>query len=106
MHILQRRDLVNGGYTPGGRGFDAILVCYYEGRKLMFVAKVRAGFTLRLGMLYSISFTALRPKLVRSRFTGDAPKSVGRRRQSGRMLKCRWLRSHLSATIESLNGRA
>jgi ATP-dependent DNA ligase len=45
MRILQRRDLVIGGYTPGGRGFDAILVGYYEGRKLMFVAKVRAGFT-------------------------------------------------------------
>jgi hypothetical protein len=33
------------GYTPGGRNFDAILVGYYDGRALMFVRKVRAGFT-------------------------------------------------------------
>jgi ATP-dependent DNA ligase len=45
MRVLQRRDLVIGGYTPGGRNFDSILVGYYEGRKLMYVAKVRAGFT-------------------------------------------------------------
>src|ERR1700730_11629254 len=45
MRVLQGRDFVIGGYTPVGRNFDAILVDYYEGRALMFVGKVRAGFT-------------------------------------------------------------
>jgi hypothetical protein len=36
---------VIGGYTPGSPHFDALLVGYYKGRKLLFVAKVRAGLT-------------------------------------------------------------
>jgi len=55
MRVLQRRDLVIGGYTPVGRNFDAILVDYYEGRALMFVGKVRAGFTRRCARRYSPS---------------------------------------------------
>jgi hypothetical protein len=52
MRVLQGRDLVICGYTPVGRNLDAILVDYYEGRALMFVGKVRAGFTpaLRVGI--------------------------------------------------------
>jgi bifunctional non-homologous end joining protein LigD len=34
---------VIGGYTPGSL-FDALIVGYYEGDKLNFVAKVRNGF--------------------------------------------------------------
>jgi ATP-dependent DNA ligase len=30
MRILQSRDPMIGGYSPGGRGFDAILLGYYE----------------------------------------------------------------------------
>jgi ATP-dependent DNA ligase len=33
-----------GGYTPGPHGLDAIIVGYYRGRDLAFVAKVRNGF--------------------------------------------------------------
>ena len=33
-----------GGYIPGARGFDALLVGVYEKRELMFVAKVKNGF--------------------------------------------------------------
>ena len=32
-----------GGYTPGNP-FDALIVGVYDGAKLNFVAKVRAGF--------------------------------------------------------------
>jgi hypothetical protein len=38
MRVLQRRDFVIGGYAPAGRNFDAILVGYYEGRKLEYIA--------------------------------------------------------------------
>ena len=34
-----------GGYTPAPRNFDALLVGYRKSRKLVYVAKVRAGFT-------------------------------------------------------------
>jgi len=34
-----------GGYKPITGGFESLLVGYYEGRKLMFASKVRAGLT-------------------------------------------------------------
>ncbi len=38
------QEFVIGGYTPGTRGFDALIIGVYRGKKLMFSARVRAGF--------------------------------------------------------------
>ena len=40
-------EFVVGGYTPGNP-FDALIVGYYQGEKLNFVAKVRNGFVPRV----------------------------------------------------------
>jgi ATP-dependent DNA ligase len=45
-HLEQ--ELVIGGYIPGARGFDALLVGVYETRRLVFVAKVKNGFVPRV----------------------------------------------------------
>jgi bifunctional non-homologous end joining protein LigD len=37
------QEFVIGGYTLGGNPFDALIVGCYEGSKLNYVAKVRAG---------------------------------------------------------------
>ena len=42
FHLDQ--ELVIGGYLPGPRGFDALLVGYYDQSKLLFCGKVRNGF--------------------------------------------------------------
>lgn len=96
-----------GGYTPGGRNFDGILVGYFEGRKLIYVAKVHGGFT-----------PAQRDDLFR-RFHGldtercpfkNLPET--RRGQWGegltaeQMEKCRWLKPRLVARIEYLEWTA
>ena len=39
------QEFVIGGYTRGGRGFDALVFGYYDGGKLLFAAKTRNGFT-------------------------------------------------------------
>jgi DNA ligase D-like protein (predicted ligase) len=39
-----QQEFVVGGYRPGSRGIDALLVGYYEGKSLRFAGKVRAGF--------------------------------------------------------------
>ena len=41
----QRQEFVVGGFKPMAGGFESLLVGYYEGRKLMFASKVRAGLT-------------------------------------------------------------
>ncbi|MGH7926194.1 MAG: RNA ligase family protein, partial [Candidatus Binatia bacterium] len=46
--INQGQELVIGGYVPGTRYFDSLLVGYYKGSDLIFVAKIRNGFVPRL----------------------------------------------------------
>jgi DNA ligase D-like protein (predicted ligase) len=41
--VNRRQEFVIGGYTPGNP-FDALIVGYYEGGKLLYAAKVRNGF--------------------------------------------------------------
>jgi bifunctional non-homologous end joining protein LigD len=41
----RRQEFVVGGFKPNAGGFESLLVGYYEGRKLMFASKVRAGLT-------------------------------------------------------------
>jgi bifunctional non-homologous end joining protein LigD len=46
LKLEQQQELVIGGYRPqGSTALDAILVGYYQGKKLQFAGKVRAGFT-------------------------------------------------------------
>jgi DNA ligase D-like protein (predicted ligase) len=42
IHLGQ--EFVVGGYTPGGNGFDALIIGFYRGKDLLFAARVRAGF--------------------------------------------------------------
>jgi ATP-dependent DNA ligase len=44
VRFSKRQEFVIGGYKPAGMSFDSVLVGYYEGRKLHFAGKVRAGF--------------------------------------------------------------
>jgi bifunctional non-homologous end joining protein LigD len=41
----QGQEFVIGGYTMGGRTFDALIFGYYDGDRLMYAARTRAGFT-------------------------------------------------------------
>ena len=41
----RRQEFVVGGFKPNATTFESLLVGYYEGRKLMFASKVRAGLT-------------------------------------------------------------
>ena len=41
MRLNQGQEFVIGGYTIGGRTFDALVFGYYEGKNLRFAAKTR-----------------------------------------------------------------
>lgn len=43
MRINIGQEFVIGGFTPGSKGIDALVVGYYEGRRLIYAARVRAG---------------------------------------------------------------
>jgi bifunctional non-homologous end joining protein LigD len=48
VKFQRRQELVIGGFRPDGATVDALVVGYYEGRRLLAAGKVRAGLTPRL----------------------------------------------------------
>jgi ATP-dependent DNA ligase len=40
-------ELVIGGYVPGAHGLDSIIVGYYRGKELLYIALVGNGFVRR-----------------------------------------------------------
>ena len=54
------QELVIGGYKPGTNGFEYLLVGYYEGKDLIFIAKIRNGFTPALRREIAKHFANLR----------------------------------------------
>ena len=48
LRTNMEQEFVIGGYIPGARGFDALLVGVYEKKELIFVAKVKNGFVPRI----------------------------------------------------------
>ena len=97
----QGQELVIGGYRPGSNGFEYLLVGYYEGKDLMFIAKIRNGFTPILRRQVAQKFPALR--------TSECPFANLPERANARrgeaitaevMKKIQWLRPKLVAQIE------
>jgi ATP-dependent DNA ligase len=95
------QELVIGGYKPGTNGFEYLLVGYYEGRDLIFIGKIRNGFTPALRAEVAQRFARLR--------TADCPFANLPEPASARrgeaitaevMKKIQWLRPRLVAQIE------
>jgi DNA ligase D-like protein (predicted ligase) len=45
MRVNRGQDFVIGGYTLGGKSFDAVIFGHYQGDSLLYVARTRNGFT-------------------------------------------------------------
>lgn len=45
LRINAGQEFVIGGYTPSPKNFDAIIFGYYDGPRLIYVARTRNGFT-------------------------------------------------------------
>jgi bifunctional non-homologous end joining protein LigD len=45
MRLNRSEDFVIGGYTKGGRTFDALVFGRHDGDRLVYVARTRVGFT-------------------------------------------------------------
>jgi bifunctional non-homologous end joining protein LigD len=101
MRVNDGQEFVIGGYTVGGRTFDALIFGYYDPPRLLYAARTRNGFT-----------SALRESLMR-RFRGleqDAcPFANFPEARSGRwgqgltakkMKDCRWLKPVLVGQFE------
>ena len=101
MRVNQGQEFVIGGYTPSAGSFDALILGYYEGDRLLFVARTRNGFTphSRLDLLKRLRKveTAICP------FANLPETKSGRWGQgltAAKMAECRWVKPELVGQFE------
>jgi hypothetical protein len=83
---------VIGGYTPSAKSLDALIFGYYEGNKLMYVARTRNGFTPDLREQLFKRFRGL--QIAECPFANLPEARQGRWGQgltAAKMRECRWL---------------
>jgi DNA ligase D-like protein (predicted ligase) len=95
------QELVIGGYKPGTNGFEYLLVGYYEGSDLIFIAKIRNGFTPALRAEVAQRFARLRTtECPFANLPEPASARRGEAITADVMKKIQWLRPKLVAHIE------
>jgi ATP-dependent DNA ligase len=94
------QEFVIGGYIPGTRGFDALLVGVYEKKQLIFVAKVKDGFVPRIRDEIFPLLKAL--QTVHCPFANLPEKRASRWGESltaEKMEQCRWVKPKLVCQV-------
>jgi DNA ligase D-like protein (predicted ligase) len=97
------QEFVIGGYTPGPNGIDAIVVGYYSGRDLTYVARTRNGF---VPASRRSVFQRLRELRIEECPFANLPETRkarwGEAMTAEKMKECVWVRPELVARIEFL----
>jgi DNA ligase D-like protein (predicted ligase) len=95
------QELVIGGYQPGPNVFESLLVGYYLGKSLMFVAKIKNGFSPPLRRQIAKQFKGLDTRVCPF---ANLPEPRNARRGEALtaevMQRMHWLRPKLVAQIE------
>jgi bifunctional non-homologous end joining protein LigD len=95
------QEFVIGGYVPGARGFDSLLVGVYEDTRLIFVAKVKNGFLPRTQREILPALQRLGTQ--RCPFDNLPEKRTSRWGQAltaEKMKECRWVKPELVCQVE------
>ena len=107
MRVNRGQEFVIGGYTRGTKTFDALIFGYYQGDKLIYVARTRNGFTPVTRAQLFKRFKGLE--------IGECPFANLPEAKSGRwgqgltkakMAECRWLKPGLVGQFEFLEWTA
>jgi ATP-dependent DNA ligase len=99
LRANMEQEFVIGGYIPGGRGFDALLVGVYEKKDLMFVGKVKNGFVPRIRDELFPALKALQTAQCRSKTCLRNGPRGGASRSAQKMDQCRWVKPKLVCQI-------
>src|SRR5262249_36593120 len=96
--VNRGQEFVIGGYTPGSP-FDALIVGYYEGERLLYAAKVRNGFVPQVRREVANKFKGL--EIDTCPFSNLPEKKRTQWALTKEEMKnCVWLRPQLVAQIE------
>jgi DNA ligase D-like protein (predicted ligase) len=109
VRVSAGQELVVGGYLPGARPFDALLVGYYNGSALHFVAKVRTGFTAKAKAEIAARFAGLEGEKCPFDNLPERKNARGGLALTMEAMKqCRWLKPKLVVQVAftewTLNG--
>jgi DNA ligase D-like protein (predicted ligase) len=101
MRVNQGQEFVIAGYTPSPKNFDALIIGYYEGSKLMYAARTRNGFT---PASRAELFKKLKPLEISGCPFANLPEKKAGRWGAGltaaKMAECRWLKPQLIGQFE------
>jgi bifunctional non-homologous end joining protein LigD len=107
MRVNRGQEFVIGGYTQGTKTFDAVIVGYYEGDRLLYVARTRNGFT---PAVREQLFKKFRELEIRACPFANLPEARSGRWGQGltkaKMADCRWLDPVLVGAFEFLEWTA
>jgi len=103
MRVTVGQEFVIGGYTPSAKNFDAMVIGFYEGKRLIYSARVRNGFT---PLTREKLFKVLKPYETNKCPFANLPELKSGRWGAGltaaKMKDCRWLEPALVAQFEFL----
>jgi DNA ligase D-like protein (predicted ligase) len=100
LRTNMEQEFVIGGYVPGSRGFDALLVGVYENKELIFAAKVKNGFVHRVRDEIFSTLKAL--QVAKCPFKNLPEKKSSRWGESlteEKMDQCRWIKPKLVCKV-------
>ncbi|HEV8394266.1 MAG TPA: non-homologous end-joining DNA ligase [Vicinamibacterales bacterium] len=107
MRVNRGQEFVIGGYTPGTRSFDALVIGYYQDGQLLYAARTRNGFTPALRAQVARKFKGLETDVCPF---ANLPEKKGGRWGEGltakKMAECRWLKPVLVGQFEFLEWTA
>jgi bifunctional non-homologous end joining protein LigD len=107
MRVNRGQEFVIGGYTLGTKTFDAIVFGYYEGKRLIYAARTRNGFTPATRLALFRKFAELEVPVCPFANLPEARSGRwGQGLTKAKMAECRWLRPLLVAQIEFLEWTA
>jgi bifunctional non-homologous end joining protein LigD len=103
MRVNRGQEFVIGGYTRGTQTFDALIFGYFEGEKLIYVARTRNGFTPLMRAQLFRKFKGL--EIGQCPFANLPEARSGRWGQGltkAKMAECQWLTPVLVGQFEFL----
>ena len=105
--VNRGQELVIGGYLPGPHGFDSLIVGYYQGKDLMYVARVRNGFVpASRRQVFEKIRHLVSPKMPFANLPDTHKSRWGDELTAEKMKESVWLRPEAVAQIEFLEWTA
>jgi hypothetical protein len=100
MRVNRGQELVLGGYLPAPNNFDSIVVGYYEGQQLIYVARIRNGTRASRAVLFKHFGGLERQGCLFQNLPENGKGRWGEGLTAEDMSECRWLEPRLVAAIE------